>query len=290
MLKRQRAVIWLLREMDRPVSSIELTKWCFLLRHEFASRGGSAFYDFVAYRYGPFSFCLFQELGKLETYGYVRKDPRTNTYQVDLRLASSVALPDDDVSSDISRLSDRFGGKREKSLIDYVYKNYAAFTIRSEIRRLAKSPRAKPRIYTAGYEGLSADAFLDMLSRNGIKRLIDVRSNPIARRYGFHKSTLARLTGYLDIEYVHFPQLGIRSEERQSLDSKADYERLFEAYENEVLASQRDAISEVASLMRKTPSALLCMEKEANCCHRSRLAASVSELTGLATHHLAHGE
>jgi uncharacterized protein (DUF488 family) len=48
-----------------------------------------------------------------------------------------------------------------------------------------------------------------------IRRLIDVRSNPTARRYGFHESTLDRLVNRLSIEYRHFAELGIRSEIRR---------------------------------------------------------------------------
>ena len=66
MLNRQRVVILLLKLADRPVSRTELTKWCFLLRHESETQGGSAFYDFVPYRFGPLSFALYQETEKLE--------------------------------------------------------------------------------------------------------------------------------------------------------------------------------------------------------------------------------
>lgn len=38
----------------------EVTKWAFVLREETPSRGGSAFYQFVPYKFGPYSFCLYQ--------------------------------------------------------------------------------------------------------------------------------------------------------------------------------------------------------------------------------------
>ena len=40
-------------------------------------------------------------------------------------------------------------------------------------------------VYTAGYEGNSIDRFLDRLMKRGIYSIIDVRSNPISRKYGF---------------------------------------------------------------------------------------------------------
>ena len=39
------------------------------------------------------------------------------------------------------------------------------------------------------------NALLDLLLRKGIRRLVDVRCNPVARRYGYHKATLCRLGG-----------------------------------------------------------------------------------------------
>jgi len=55
MLTRQKTLLSLLDVAVRPVQRMELTKWCFLLRQESTSAGGSAFYDFVPYRFGPFS-------------------------------------------------------------------------------------------------------------------------------------------------------------------------------------------------------------------------------------------
>ena len=50
---------------------IRLFKICFLLRNLTDSGGGSAFFDFVPYKFGPFSFSLYFELRKLEARGYI---------------------------------------------------------------------------------------------------------------------------------------------------------------------------------------------------------------------------
>jgi hypothetical protein len=68
-LHRQKVLLSLIYHADRAVSDVELTKWAFLIRHEHESRGGSAFYEFVPYLYGPFSFSLNQEAGKLTDKG-----------------------------------------------------------------------------------------------------------------------------------------------------------------------------------------------------------------------------
>ena len=261
MLNRQKLLIYLLRLADRPVSRTELTKWCFLLRSESESRGGSAFYDFVPYMYGPFSFALYQEADKLVAQDYLLDDGG-KCWSLNAPLARSVGSPGKAVERDAKRLISRFIQKDKSSLVDYVYERYPLFTVNSKRRQLASRPTSKPAVFTAGYEGLSIDAFLNLLVVSGIKRLIDVRNNPIARRYGFHKSTLTRLTGYLDIEYVHLPELGIRSKMRQDLTDQGSYDALFDIYEHTVLEDETDSIRKVGRLVEEKPSVLVCMEAE----------------------------
>ena len=67
MLTRQKVLLLMLKYAGRPVQRVELMKWCFLLRHQSETGGGSSFYDFVPYKYGPFSFALYQEIEKLQS-------------------------------------------------------------------------------------------------------------------------------------------------------------------------------------------------------------------------------
>lgn len=282
MLTRQKAVLFLLQTAGRAVQRLELTKLCFLLRHESASCGGNAFYDFVPYQYGPFSFSLYQEADKLLQNGYLEQSSENSWTVTDL----PILPPPVNVQADIQSLFDRFRGESLDSLVDYVYERFPAYTVNSERRQLAPRPTAEPAVFTAGYEGLSVDAFLHLLIECGIERLIDVRKNPIARRFGFHKSTLARLLGHLQIEYVHVPELGIASSFRQNLECDEDYERLFSDYESTTLASEGDAIRYVSELVSERPSVLVCMEAAHEYCHRSRLADRVAAVTSLPLAHL----
>lgn len=285
MLNRQKLLILLLKLAGRPVSRTELNKWCFLLRSESETSGGSAFYDFVPYLYGPFSFALNQEAEKLVAQNYLQNDGDDH-WSLNSQVAASVGSLGRDIERDAKRLVSRFGNKDAASLVDYVYERYPAFTVNSKRRKLEARLEARPAVFTAGYEGLSIDRFLNLLVVTGIRRLIDVRNNPIARRYGFHKSTLQRLTERLEIDYVHVPELGIRSEDRQSLVDQEAYDNLFDKYENTVLRNERHSIEKVVRLVNEMPSVLVCMESEPQCCHRSRLAATVSKLTKLPIKHL----
>jgi uncharacterized protein (DUF488 family) len=132
-----------------------------------------------------------------------------------------------------------------------------------------------------GYEGIMVDGLLDCLLRKGIKHLIDVRCNPIARRYGFHEGTLCKLCNDVGIEYAHFASLGVPSAWRTDLSDQSSYQQLFERYENEILPKQRAAVERVVDLVAGMPSALMCMEAAHDCCHRSRLGAEVSRRTSL---------
>jgi uncharacterized protein (DUF488 family) len=280
MLNRQKILLEFLKAAGRPVSRFELTKWSFLLRHEFRSAGGSAFYDFVPYQYGPFSFALYQEIDKLGAMSYLRED-REYICIGDGSLVDEIRIDDKLLASDVESLVRRFGRYSRNTLTDHVYSNYPAYTCNSRIKQLANRPVAKPAVYTAGYEGRSVDSFLNLLVQSGIQRLIDVRRNPIARRYGFHRSTLNRLCERLDIEYVHVPSLGIASEKRRDLKTASDYKALFADYRRGTLKHETESLKHVASLTLECASVLVCMEHEPACCHRSAVAAEISQQTGL---------
>jgi len=284
-LNRQKILLLMLREAGRSVGRVELMKWCFLLRHESPSGGGGSFYDFVPYRYGPFSFSLYQEIGKLEEFSYVQSDGE-QAWKLNPECEAPAAAVDASLKGDIKSIVSRCKRLSTNQLLDYVYSRYPEFTVNSERQRLANRARAEVAVYTAGYETLSVDRFLNMLVRNGVERLIDVRNNPVSRRYGFHKSTLARLCGRLAIEYVHFAELGIRTEVRREFEGPSGRELMFDRYERTTLVHEQASVLEVAHLLAERPSVLVCMEAEPVCCHRSRLAKPLSMMTGLPITHL----
>jgi len=268
----------------RPVAHLELTKWSFLLVHETTSHGGVAFYQFLPYHFGPFSFCLYREIGALVHEGYLIDEDNAWRTVEDVRppMAGLAQFARDDAS----RVVDLFRETSPAALLDYVYKRFPWFTVNSVKLRLQARPVAVPAAYTVGYEGWLVDGFLDKLMRAGIQRIVDVRSNPVARRYGFHKKTLKRLCDNVHIEYQHFPQLGIPSEWRLGLESQADYDSLFTRYEIDTLSREVAAVDKVAVLMAEKPTVLMCMESDPAKCHRSRLATRVAAKTGLPPRHL----
>ena len=262
------------------INRLRLVKLAFLLSQETeAPRTGV--YEFVPYKRGPFSFTLYHDLRTLQRDGWVTEGKQDiSTAEVpDLE----VAFLDKEFLGIIDRVSQEKRGVGTPALVDDIYRSFPWFTLNSENtrKRAVKRPIAAPAIYTVGYEGITVDGLLDLLLRRGMKRLLDVRSNPIARRYGFHKETLRRLCTDVDIEYIHFGSLGVPSAWRMDLSDEASYARLFERYEKEILPAQATAAEKIAELVSEIPSALMCMEAEHHSCHRSRLAANIARRTAL---------
>ena len=281
-LNRQRILAEFLQQAGRPVGKIELMKWAFLLKMESVSKGGAAFYEFVPYHFGPFSFGLTRDANELEKTGWLVGSDKT----WELTAKSGRPPLPAELESDVRRIVERFRNVSQNDLVRQVYRSHVAYTVNSHIEQLAVRTIAKPGIYTVGYEGRQLDGLLDLLVQTGIRRLADVRRNPISRRFGFHKSTLARHCNLLEIEYVHVPELGIASEERSHLSATRNYAELFTRYERETIPMQSQHVDRVAGWMTESPTAILCMERDACDCHRGRLANRLHELTQLPIIHL----
>ena len=88
------------------------------------------------------------------------------------------------------------------------------------------------------------------------------------------------------MEYRHLPRVGISSKERTGLGTEASYKRLLDMYEHQMLPERQADVDELAHMMKAKPSVLVCMEQNALCCHRSRLASAVSKVSGLPVDHL----
>ena len=287
MLVRQRILLSMFKVAGGQLSHFQLTKWAFALSKETESGGGDTFYDFVPYKYGPFSFSLYQEMGKLCDAGLAQEDDNEH-WSATTNGTRKIGNLSYEIRRDVYKVAKRYEKMSQKAMIDDIYQRHPWYTILSDIRKLEERPSVTPKVFTAGYEGLSVDAFLNRLLKNGVECLIDVRQNPIARRYGFHKKTLNGLCDKLGIQYHHFPELGIRSEQRKNLNSPAAYKRLFSDYRQTVLKSETAAIEKVASMVAKHPSVLVCSEADPAFCHRTHLGNQLSGITNLPVKDLAN--
>ncbi|MGH2622635.1 MAG: DUF488 family protein, partial [Sphingobacterium sp.] len=169
-------------------------------------------------------------------------------------------------SSDQMKLNDlknSYGGMTSNTLIKHTYKNYPFWAIKSlildnildseEIKVVNDSKPTSNSIilFTIGYEGVSLESYLLKLIKNGVKVLVDVRRNPLSMKFGFSKTLLKKYCSAVDIEYIHIPEVGIESESRKSLNSQADYDKLFENYKKTNLTRTLGIQTNILNLLKE---------------------------------------
>lgn len=279
---RQKTLIGLLGAFGGQLSNTDFQKYLFLYTQEFQKDPS---FDFVPYKYGGFSFQSYADKRRLIEIGALADsdDWRVqNGYSIE-------SVPDD--NNEYIRCYDRYSDLRGEQLIKDVYRRFPYYAIKSEIAESLMSPgelnaikaelpsESATCLYTIGYEGSSFDGFLNRLIKNNIKTLVDVRRNPLSRKYGFSKTTLSDTVIKLGMEYLHIPTLGIDSDKRQDLNSQADYDRLFDSYEKHDLKQNKDAVQKLFNtFLDRKRVAITCFEASVNMCHRGRLTKALSEL------------
>ncbi len=270
MLIRQRVLLQVLKAAERPLSSEELVNWAYLLRDEPAIDRTSTFYDFFSNGRGPHSFTLAREIDQLVDAGHLSRSANHVDYLV---VADQVIDLPKPLSQELVAAVKRLRKASPLEIEERVGERACSLTPKHTTRR----DYPTGTIFTAGYEGLQVETFLGLLLCSGVERIVDVRRNPVARKFGFHKGTLKRLSESVSIEYTHLPELGIASDERRGLDQQSDYDRLFEKYRRETLTGQRLLIDRLGETLRKSRSVLVCYESKPCRCHRSHLANDVSK-------------
>ena len=133
------------------------------------------------------------------------------------------------------------------------------------------------RIFTIGYEGATVGEFVAALQKAGVKRVIDVRALPLSRRPGFSKTPLKGALEEAGIEYIHLKALGTPSEGRTAARAgrHGDMARIYAGQLELPEAMAQSA--QMLALAAEKPSALLCMERDPEHCHRSLLLQAVAE-------------
>lgn len=127
-----------------------------------------------------------------------------------------------------------------------------------------------PRAYTIGYEGRTIDGLIERLQRAGVERVVDVRALPRSRKPGFSKRALAERLEGAGIAYVH-----VRGAGNPFRDPAVDVERRLLLY-SEHLDAHTEVFDEMMAAIDGYETAILCVEVEAECCHRSVLARHIA--------------
>lgn len=294
---RQKTLLSLLSALDQPVSNTDFQKLLFLYTQEHEETPS---YDFVPYRFGCFSFTSYADRRRLIEKGLL-SDNENHWGLTDAGRDAARALPA--AGTRAPSFFRQVNGLRGDTLIAEVYRRYPYYATRSEIlervlplaserKHVAahRPPRSGSGLLTIGYEGKTLEAYLNTLLRSSVTVLCDVRRNPLSRKYGFSKKSLSKACETLDIVYIHLPELGIATEQRQGLTTESDYRSLFESYERESLPHQDAALRRIREWIDRQGHrvALTCYEADPAMCHRHCVAAALERMPGtsLASIHL----
>lgn len=139
------------------------------------------------------------------------------------------------------------------------------------------------RLCTIGYQGASAEAFIQALLDAQVSTLVDVRAVAWSRRPEFCRRALQQRLAESAIGYRHEPALGAPKALRDQ--ARAGHRQSFEAGYAAHLGAQGPVLDQLAAALRGT-AALMCMEREPSDCHRRLVADALAQRTGLAVEHL----
>lgn len=286
MFYRRKIILALLQLFDGQLDKIRLQKLLFL----FTLKQGKPEYDFVPYRYGCYSYSANADLVTMVTKGML-EESKKYFIKIDSSDYLKQVKPVDLKS--LQQVKTEYGKMNANALMKHTYVNYPFYATKSEVAadilsktELQKVEESKPKheetiLFTIGYEGISLEEYLVRLLKKDIKVLVDVRNNPLSMKYGFSKSQLKRCCESLGITYLHIPEVGIQSEQRQKLNTQEDYDKLFATYRNTNLTKTTEAqLAILEFLKEKKRIALTCFEANICQCHRKHLAEAIEKLPG----------
>lgn len=288
LFERQRQLVALLDALGGEVGNLDFQKLLFLYCQEPASAGA---YDFVPYKSGAFSFTSYADRRKLIERGYLADiESQWRLTEQGKRAAGGA------VGLRMKAFVRRYIHLRGDDLVAETYRRFPYYAIKSEIAErvlrgdeatLTTIQRARPSsdapviLSTIGYEGRTFESYLNEVINAGVTLLCDVRRNPISRKYGFSKGTLARGCGHVGLQYEHLPELGIASQERRNLETQADYDALFQEYIRETLPVQGEVLRKIHDWIQSGERvALTCYERLPEQCHRHCVADALERRYG----------
>lgn len=284
MFYRRKIILALLQVFGGRLEKISLQKLLFLV----CQKQKEPEYDFIPYLYGCYS-----HSAKADLFTMVKKDflieDETGYSKKDRK--NYLSLLDEEDKRLVNQAYVLYNKMDGDGLMKHTYTNFPYYAINSTTatrlltkEQLIKVDAIRPNVnsttlYTIGYEGISLEAYLNKLIKNDIKVLVDVRNNPLSQKFGFSKSQLINYCKGLNIEYIHFAEVGIQSEYRQELKEQSDYDNLFTSYKKKTLPKTIATQEKILGLLKeKKRIALTCFEANICQCHRKHLAEAITQL------------
>jgi len=272
--KRQKALLALLDTFGGKLSRTDLQKLMFLYVKEFSEQ---EHYAFVPYHFGSFSYEMYKDLVTLERNELLS----LSKHHIETRMDGFFEDISTDEQRNITRFSMKYRNLKGNELIEYIYNKYPYYAIKSKISNkfisaekleASRPLKSNTALYTIGYEGKKFEGYLNELIREDVKVLVDVRKNAHSMKYGFSKKTLQGAVENLGIKYIHIPNLGIESENRKMLQTKADYDALFANYAKTFKTKVEDMAYLNELIKSEQRVAITCFENDVSYCHRGVIA------------------
>jgi uncharacterized protein (DUF488 family) len=281
--KRQRLILALLEIFGNKLFKVDFQKLLFLYITLFDK---DKRYSFIPYLYGCYSFQAYYDMNTMRQYGFLSEN--TEIYEKNTNCKDSfLEFLDNDEQLLLKRFHDKFGSLKGDKLISYVYNHFPNYAVNSKIaneyikKELIKQHEIhieEKHFFTIGYEGETVETFINSLIKNDIHILVDVRKNALSMKFGFSKTFLSKTLEKINIHYLHMPNLGIPSENRKNLNTKENYNILFEHYKNESLKQSIKELEQLYYLYNKYRRlSIMCYEKDVNMCHRNCIADEINK-------------
>jgi uncharacterized protein (DUF488 family) len=283
MFYRRKIILALIQAFEGNIEKISLQKLLFL----FTLRQKNPNYDFVPYHFGCYSFSANADLTAMVKHGLLEENKTAFTKSDNKNYISTLEEADKKILIEITK---HYGKMNSSALMKHTYLNYQYYAINSKVAKdildteqYKKINSARPKstdtiLFTIGYEGISLEEYLNRLVKNSVCVLVDVRNNAMSMKFGFSKSQIQKYCESLGIKYVHIPEVGIQSEQRQELNTQKDYDTLFRSYRLNTLSETKQQQEEIFNLLESEKRiALTCFEANICQCHRKHLAEVITQ-------------
>lgn len=283
MFYRRKIILALIQLLGGELEKIRIQKLLFL----YSQKKKNPEYEFIPYKFGCYSFSAKADLNTMVKNGSLLENENYFIKNNPDDFVKTLKVEDKKILSEVVQL---YGNMNSNSLIKHTYINFPYYAINSTIadkvldeKQLEKVISSKKEVnetilFTIGYEGVSLEKYLNKLVSNDVKLLVDVRKNSLSMKFGFSKSLLKKYCESLGIEYVHIPEVGINSDQRQELNTQQDYDALFEVYKKTTLKETDSYQTKIIELLTKYKRiALTCFEADICQCHRKPLAEAIAK-------------
>jgi len=127
------------------------------------------------------------------------------------------------------------------------------------------------RIFTIGHSTRPIDEFIDLLKRNGVETLVDIRTIPKSRHNPqYWHDALAASLADAGIAYTRLPGLGGRRRTSPDSINTAWRNMSFRGYADHMQTEEfRDALNDLINIASDSTTAIMCSEAVPWRCHRS---------------------